>query len=244
LTAQASSLAERCDAKLVALRDLPADDPELDQALLELGYTRLPAPASMLLEVDWSSREEYLARLTRRERRHQRRAVEPFDRVFRAEVLRPGDVPPDSELWRHLHGLYRNVWRRSLQLNTFALPEDFLPRMLRHEGFEIVTLTRRVLPDAFFAARVGRDQYIPLVVGLDYRSVQEYGAYRQCLAWAIRRAEALGRRRVLLGMGAELEKRRFGARPVARNVWIQSRDSYQAEVLAMLAGDVAAEGSP
>jgi hypothetical protein len=250
LTAHASELAEAADARLLALRDLPSDDPELEAALRELGFTPAPAPASLVLDVDWASRDQYLARLSKRARRFQREQVEPHAGAFEVAILRPGDPAPLPGLWAHLHRLYRNVWERSFHLNTFALPEDFLPRMLEHPGWEIATLRLRpgrsaaasALPQAFFAAHVGPERYAPVVVGLDYRSVREHGAYRQCLAWMIRRAEQLGRRRLLLGMGAELEKRRFGARPVARNVWIQLRDQLHAQVLALLAGEVRAGG--
>jgi hypothetical protein len=245
LATHASELAEAADARLVALRDLPGD-PELDAALEGLGFTPVPAPPSMTLDVDWASRDEYLSRLSKRARRFQREQVEPHDGAFEVRILRSGTPAPALELWAHLHALYRNVWERSFHLNTFALPEDFLPRMLGHPGWEIVTLTLRPdrggalegLPQAFFAARVGAEHYVPVVVGLDYRSLHEHGTYRQCLAWMVRRAEQLGRRRLLLGIGAELEKRRFGARPLARRVWIQLRDQLHAQVLALVAGDV------
>ena len=243
LVAHVSDRAEDADARLVALRDLPAGDPELDHALEALGFTSAPAPTSLVLDLDGASREAFLARLSKRARRFQREEVLPWDDAYDVKLLRTGDpaVP-----WAHLHRLYRNVWERSFHLNTFALPDDFLPRILEHPGWELVTLTLRPerggspdgLPQAFFAARVGPEQYVPLVVGLDYRSVREHGAYRQCLARMIRRAEQLGRRRVLLGMGAELEKRRFGARAIHRRVWVQLRDALHEQVLALLVGDV------
>ena len=251
LAADASELAEAAGARLVALRDLPPDA-ERDRALEQLGFTPVPAPGSMVLDVDWSSRHEYLARLSKRARRFQREEVEPHGDDFEVAILRPGDPAPSREAWAHLHRLYRNVWERSFHLNTFALPPDFLPRMLAHPGFEIVALSLRAersaagaaAPRAFFAARVGAEQYAPVVVGLDYRHVQEHGAYRQSLAWMIRRAEQLERRRLLLGLGAELEKRRFGARPVARRIWTQLRDPFHAQVLALVAGDLRARAKP
>ena len=249
LAADVSERAETAGARLVALRDLPFDA-ELAPVLQELGFTSVPAPTSMVVEVDWTSRDAYHARLSKRARRFQREQVEPHADSFEVAILRAGDPAPSAEAWAHLHRLYRNVWERSFHLNTFALPEDFLPRMLEHPGFEIVTLALRAesrrggaAPTrAFFAARAGPEQYVPIVVGLDYRHVQEHGAYRQSLAWMLRRAEQLGRSRLLLGMGAELEKRRFGARPVARRVWIQLLDQLHAQVLALLAGDVHARG--
>ena len=243
LVADASELADAAGARLLALRDLPAEDGELAAALHELGFTSVPAPTSLVLDVDWASRDAYLAGLSKRARRFQREQVEPHAGDFEVALLRSGDRAPSPEWWEHLHRLYLNVWERSFHLNTWALPADFLPRMREHAGWEIATLALRGgapggPPQAFFAAHVGPEQYVPVVVGLDYRYVREHGAYRQCLAWMIRRAEQLGRQRLLLGMGAELEKRRFGARPLARTVWIQLLDQLHAQVLALLAGDV------
>jgi hypothetical protein len=111
--------------------------------------------------------------------------------------------------------------------------------MLEHEGFEIVTLTRpdAALPDAFFAAHQAADRYVALVLGLERRAWREHGLYRRCLALALERAARHGARRLQLGMGAPLEKRRFGALPVARKVWFQARDHFHAEVVALLAGE-------
>jgi hypothetical protein len=39
-------------------------------------------------------------------------------------------------------------------------------------------------------------------------------------------------------MGAELEKERFGARRVKRNLWIKARDRFQLDVLSLLSGSV------
>lgn len=242
LVAQASELAEASGAALLLLRDLPAGDAELDAALLALGFAELPVPETFALEIGWRSRAEYLAGLSRRARRFQRRVVEPLAQRYEVRVLRRGERVPDA-LWRHLHALYLEVWRRSFHLSTFALPEDFLPRMLEHEGFEIVTLTRRAargaqrLPEAFFAAHRGARDYVALVVGVAPGAVREPGAYRQCLATALARAEALGVDRIQLGIGAPLEKRRLGARPVARKVWFQARDRFHADVVALLSSE-------
>jgi 7-keto-8-aminopelargonate synthetase-like enzyme len=250
LVAQVSDLAESAGAALVVLRDLPAGDAALDAALLELGFAELPAPDSFELEITWRSREEYLAGLSRRARRFQRQRVEVLADAYEARVLGRGERRPDA-FWAHLHGLYLEVWRQSLQLNTFALPEDFLPRMLEHEGFEIVTLTRRgsaraagkPAPEAFFAAYRGEQHYVALVLGLA-RGAIEHGAYRRCLATALERAGSLGLRHVRLGMGAPVEKRRFGASEVPRKVWFQARDHFHADVLALLSGDARLRPTP
>ena len=81
------------------------------------------------------------------------------------------------------------------------------------------------------------DAYAPLLVGMDYEWVESHGLYRQLLAHCVERARALGLRRVAFGMGSELEKRRFGAQPVRRSMYLQSHDRYHHDVLELLASD-------
>ena len=55
------------------------------------------------------------------------------------------------------------------------------------------------------------------------------------LARVVRRAEALGLRRVGLGMGAERVKKRFRGHPEQRVMYAQSMDSFHHDVLALIA---------
>jgi hypothetical protein len=71
-----------------------------------------------------------------------------------------------------------------------------------------------------------------MIVGLDYAYVRSHHSYRQALRQAVLRARERGARRVLLGMGAGLEKRRFGARAERRLAYVQVSDHYAQEVLA------------
>jgi hypothetical protein len=235
---------EASGAASVVLRDLDRDDEELDRVLRDASYSAIPCPDAMLLDVDWSDWDEFLSRLSARARRFQKRYVTPRDGAFAVEVFHQGArLPSDAEL-DHLYRLYLNVKERNLELNTFALPENFLARMLEYPVWEIVTLTLKPggeqtfdMPHAFVAAYVGPEQYVPAIVGLDYRAVGSHGSYRQCIRQVIRRAESHGSKRISLGMGAEMEKERFGARRVRRSFYVQSLDHYQHDVLSLLAPD-------
>jgi hypothetical protein len=63
------------------------------------------------------------------------------------------------------------------------------------------------------------------------------------LLTVLRRARAHGSRRVLLGMGASLEKRRFGAQPERRCAYFQAREHFNIELLAQIQADVGAAGA-
>jgi hypothetical protein len=226
------------------LRDLERDDEELDRLLREAGYSTIACPDSMVIDVDWSDWDEFRSRLSARRRRFQDRYVAPRDGSFAIEVLNRDSRRLSEEELAYLYRLYLNVKERNLELNTFPLPETFLSKMIEHPGWEIFTLTLKPgadeiydSPHAFVAAYVGPEQYVPAVVGLDYRAVGLHGSYRQCIRQVIRRAESHGSSRIELGMGAELEKERFGARRVQRSFYVQSLDHYQHDVLSLLAMD-------
>ena len=130
-------------------------------------------------------------------------------------------------------------------LNTFPLPEDLFPTMLEFSQWEILLLrlcpefggSSDVPPQGFIASYVGPEQYAPVIAGMDYRYILSHALYRQLLCHAVRRAEAHGSKRILFGMGAELEKHRFGAKREKRSTYVQSHDQYQYDVLSLISSD-------
>ena len=79
--------------------------------------------------------------------------------------------------------------------------------------------------------------YAPIVIGLDYDYVRSHHIYRVALLKAIRRAGELGASTVYLGMGATLEKRRFGAVAEGRCAYVQASDHFAMEALAQIEAD-------
>ncbi len=240
-----SAEALRENAETLILRDIDADDAALAEALREHGYVRVSMPDSLGVERVAADDETWLAGLSAKARVHQRRDVLPYDGRFEVEILGPGArIPSDGELV-HLHELYRNVKERGLELNSFELPTSLWRDMLDHECWELMLLSLRTdtpsrersAPVAFGAHFIGERHYAPMVVGLDYQYVRSHHSYRQALRQAMLRARELGADRLLLGMGAPFEKRRFGATVIRRCAYVQAADHYGQEVLTSLAAD-------
>lgn len=235
---------ERVGASGIVLRDLPVPGSPADDGLHELlvgeGFARAPMLDTWVLDMDFATDEEFLARLSPKSRYHQRRFVLALEQDYRVDILRGGrDRLDDAEL-AHLYGLYRNVQRRGLALNTFPLPPHMLESVLERPEWELVVL--RLVdgppePVAFGVQFVADDYLVPLISGLDYDYLDR-GCYRRLLLQTVRDAQRHGVRRVLFGMGADLEKRRFGARPEPSSVYLQATETYNAHVLARLTEDV------
>ena len=99
-----------------------------------------------------------------------------------------------------------------------------MPRILQDPGWEVLALTLRTrpeseesLPHGFVASFHHGVQYVPRVIGLDYRFVRSHGLYRQSIRHMLRRAESLGCKRMLCGIvqstrRAALERTRSSGR--------------------------------
>lgn len=233
--------ADRLGCSVVVVRDVPNEDQALVQRFAAEGMIALSAPDSLVVPDVLESEEALVASLGRKHRYHQARSVAPFDDAYDVEVLRAGGrVLGDDEIDR-LYALYQNVRASNLELNTFPLPRDFLREMSGSPGWELLVFRERERPErgpvCFLASFVGEAVYTPLLTGLDYELVRERGLYRQMLRHGTLRARALGRKQVHFGFGASLEKRRFGARPQASTMFLETDDHYAFDALAQIAGE-------
>lgn len=247
LLALVGRLQEQSEAKFVVLRDFPSDDPEMDALMLDNGFTKHAMPPSFVLDIDWETDEQFLSKLSKNSRRYQREAVLPWASAYDVDVYRKGGALPDAATLAHFYQLYRQVKARAFDLNTFDLPENLFERMLDYPEWELFALRLRAdhggdpdaLPVGVVAAFLGRAHYAPIVAGLDYRFVESHGLYRQALAQSVKRAQHHGVRRVYMGMGASLEKSRFGAHRFDGCAYVQAAENYDVELLAKLMADSA-----
>jgi 7-keto-8-aminopelargonate synthetase-like enzyme/predicted N-acyltransferase len=239
-----SEHAKQADAGTIVLRDLTESDHELEHALHDNGYVKLSMPDSLVVNAVAPDDDEWLESLSSRSRVHQRREVLPWDDVFDIEILRHGGRVPDDEELAQLHSLYRNVREQSLEINSFELPSTLLREMLAHDCWELMVMRlhddRSHAPVAFGAHFIGARHYAPMIIGLDYEHVRSDHSYRQALRQSLLRARSLGSDRIMLGMGASLEKHRFGASVEHRCAYVQSGEHYSQEVLAGIAAEALA----
>jgi hypothetical protein len=76
------------------------------------------------------------------------------------------------------------------------------------------------------------------MVGLDYHYVYSEKTYRYLLVHVLRRAAALGYQIAHMGMDAEVEKIRLGARVQETCAYVRSSDHYNAAVLHEIVAEV------
>jgi predicted N-acyltransferase len=222
------------DARVLTLRDLPFEDEEMDRFLLDQGFSKFPMPKSLYASLDWKDEEGFLAGLSYRGRSVVRRDVLSRVRDFHVEIYRKGERAPSEEMLGQFYRLYKNVKAKNLGLNTFDLPQNIFHTMLEHPEWLLTALfleADRSKPVAVSADFLGRGLYVPTVIGLDYEYVLSHETYRQSLYQAILRGKQFGASKLCLGMGATLEKERFGAVAEQRALYVQTLDQENSEFL-------------
>ena len=242
---------DRHGCTVMTLRDLPADDAEMDQEMLHHGLVKVPMLDSHVLNITWWTEEEYLQHLKRSRREHLRERIKQsryYER--RLHGVGVGDTLSLEEL-EYLHSLYLNVARKSMRLNVFHLPLRLLAAMHESPAWELITLRLDPAhggpadgrPVAFCAAHKQGSHYGGFLCGVDYEYVYHHGAYRQLLFQLVRRAMELGMKTVHLGMTADMEKIRFGSEVQRTCVYMQARDHFNGALLREIAAEASLAGT-
>jgi hypothetical protein len=212
---------------------------------------RIPVADSWVREAPFATDDVFLAGLTRKHRYHQRTRVLAREPEFDVEVLAGGSATATALPAVHrdvLYDRYRAVHARAFDLNVFPLPRRLIDAVLGSPAFEIVVLRLAGRPRApggedvvaFAVQHVTDEHVVPLFVGLDYGYVATHSSYQVLLLQALRSAQRRGSREVRFGMGADLQKARFGARREKRWAYVAAGETYNADVLAHLAETVPA----
>ncbi|HBN10071.1 MAG TPA: hypothetical protein DD435_16005 [Cyanobacteria bacterium UBA8530] len=217
----------------------------MDEFMLEQGFNKYPMPETLGIEVEWKDEAEYIAQIGTKKRWHLKRKVLDWEHAYELEILKKGQREVSKEEFDHLYQLYKNVKARGYLINTFDLPKIIFEKMLEQSNWEIILLyikpecggpsERR--PVGFLASFIGPEQYVPLLIGLNYDYVFSHHSYRQFLYRAVMRATEHGAKRIYFGFGATLEKQRLGAKINIPSLYVQMFDHYNMEVLAQLMAD-------
>ncbi len=233
---QMNILQEKYSANSILLRDFNHVDDEFESFLIDNGFFKTSMPDNNVVsELSWSNPDEFYQTLSNNSKTHFRKHVKRYSGKFEVEVVQ-NPTATDVDLW---YSLYQNVKNNSLDLNTFALPRKLFDNIARNDSWETLVLKLkdekgRAETVASVFSHTGGENYIPMIIGLDYTFNREFKIYRQALYQVMMRAGALGKKKVLLGFSAPIEKRKVGAQQSSTYAFMQVKDSYNVETLTMM----------
>jgi hypothetical protein len=229
-------LQEKYNTNSIVLRDFHNIDDEFESFLIDNGFFKTSMPDNNVVEdMSWNTPEEFYELLSKKERMHFRKDVKRYLDKFKVTVVEE----PTKEQIDHWYSLYSNVKNNSLELNTFDLPKKLLIDIARNNSWETIVLQltdsdglEKTVGVVF--SHKGGENYIPMIIGLDYHFNKEFKVYRQALYQLVMRAGILGKKKVLLGFSAPVEKKKVGAVLHPTYAFMQIKDNYNVEALAIM----------
>ncbi|WPP51032.1 aminotransferase class I/II-fold pyridoxal phosphate-dependent enzyme [Catalinimonas niigatensis] len=232
---QIEGLKIKYDAKMVMIRDILANDDELKDFFYHQGYLKIDLPeGSELANLDFDDVEDYLTRLSPKSRSHVRKDIlKNANKLF----IQIKEHLPQEEL-KKAYELYQQVHLANHAFNNIAYPEKLFQLLNNDRQWECIcyyTKNEKKLIGVAFNHK-STDSYQGVILGLDY-AYSELKVYKHALFQAIMRAKALGKTKVQLGLTANTEKKKLGARIIARVGYLQADSNYKLELIEGLLGN-------
>lgn len=229
-------------ATMVHLRDLDTHDVAMRDFLFKEGFIRVDMPDTHVIENIGESNEALLQTLSNKTRYYLRKDVVKPEENFSIQQYSSGSEIDDAKI-SQWHSLYHNVKRQSFNLNTFELPAKFFHNIMKYPGWETIEISFNDELDLkhhndknplamVFCYNSGKNNFCPMVIGLDYAFNKQYNIYRQALYQMTKKARANRNKRIYIGMDASIEKQKFGAKPIPKSVYIQAEDNFSMELIS------------
>jgi 7-keto-8-aminopelargonate synthetase-like enzyme/arginyl-tRNA--protein-N-Asp/Glu arginylyltransferase len=228
---------ESVNATKIILRDFAEVDPEIDSLIINNGFFRVSMPnTNIVTNLNWENEEAFYNQLSFNSKKNFRKYVDRNRHHFNISWA---SEPSDEEI-KEWYSLYMNVKNKSYQLNTYALPFKLFQSISRNPNWEVMLLNlNREADDADAGKLVGvvlcnksGENYIPMIIGLNYEYNSIIFTYRQALFQVINRARELNKKQVYFGFSAEIEKKKLGAKQITTSAYLQVKDNYEIQAVA------------
>jgi hypothetical protein len=218
------------NASNILLRDMDADDQEMNEFMVEQDFVKVDLPESCVVEnLNGGTEEDYLNALSKKNRRHFVQKIKRNAHFYDVQIK---DRLSDDEL-QYAIGLFKNVKDNNFAINTFLFSDKLFYQMNQDKDWEFVVLylkeefsDNKMPVSVCFCHKNANKIYSPMLIGMDYTYLMEYGVYRQTLYQVIKRANALRCEKINFGISAAIEKQRVGAKVHPRVGYYQAKDNY------------------
>lgn len=231
-----NELQDKNEAQIVILRDIDFHDEQIGEMMLANGYFKTKMPDKYFAECIFPFSElNFIETLSSNSKKNFKKEFLRYENRFTMEIVKNAD---DNFIEKCI-GLYKNVKTRSLELNTFPLPDDFFRNVAQDPSWEIIVTRSKENFDragnekivTVIFSHIGEDCYNPMVIGIDYETECSGSSYRQSLYNVMKRASCLGIKKVNLGFSAGTEKKKIGGKPLEYAAFVYANDNFIFESL-------------
>ncbi|MBC5772872.1 aminotransferase class I/II-fold pyridoxal phosphate-dependent enzyme [Pontibacter sp. KCTC 32443] len=219
----------------IMLRDFDTNDQVMHEFMIDQGFVKIDLPDSCVVEnLSGQSEEAYVSGLSRKNRRHYVQKIKRNQHYFNVEIK---SRLTEAEL-AHAFSLFRNVKERNLAINNYLFPEKLFNEINKSPDWEFIVLylkeefsdNRKPVAVCFCHINAA-NIYSPMLIGMDYEYLMEFGIYRQALFQVINRANKLNCAKINFGISATLEKQRIGAVIYPKVGYFQAKDNFTMELM-------------
>jgi len=219
---------EKQKVNVLNIRDFDAEDIEIQKFFLDQGFLKINLPNTHVIKQLDDTRNAYLTKLKSSNRYAINRRAIKKEHLYESKIVKNASVNEVT----HYYQLYKNVARKSMELNTFHLPRKFFTQLASNTQWEIIVIKskedNRVAAVAF--AYKTKTTYNPVLPGIDYSYV-DHDIYAQILWQVILRAQELNLSVVNLGLSASVNKTQFGADTIQQVAFMQIQDNYNMSII-------------
>ncbi|MDP3274204.1 MAG: aminotransferase class I/II-fold pyridoxal phosphate-dependent enzyme [Deltaproteobacteria bacterium] len=228
------------------LRDMLASTSH-EQLLIGQGFVPMPLMDTHTLALTATSPDELIAQGTSRRQRKFLKQMQSDASRFEVSEHSHGALLSREEV-DTMHAMYLRLAEKNLRLNFYPFPRALLETHLTTLGWRVLVLRDHAQGGRIVAWGAGRKSGSDLrwlYCGVDYDGFAnvEVSPYRQLLWQAILLAMREGCDRVMLGMGADREKSRFGTIAERTVAFVRADDSFRAQQLQEFVQNLAAHGA-
>lgn len=223
-----TELMKKNQASTIMLRDFEDNSEAMDKLMLENGFFKAHMPErNVISHMQWSNESEFMATLSANERRHYRKQISRFSRLFEVEKI----THPGKEQIKHWIQMYYQIKSGNYKLNTFDLPEKLFGNVAGSPNWDVISLKLNGREVAVVFSYRSGNAYSAMFIGIDRTGNEEFSIYRQALYQVVKRASELNCNEVNLGFSANIEKKKLGARTVKTVTYVQNEDLFNASVI-------------
>ena len=223
-------------ASMVQLRDIDSGDDEMRNFLIKEGFIKVEMPDTHVVEnLNWTSEKEFLEGISYKARKEVRKYMIKKEHLFNVTFNHQNETTTENT--KLLYNLYLNVKGKSFNLNTFDLPQKLFYNVNKYPNWETLQLKIKgtETPISFvFCYKSSKNNYCPMIIGLNYDFNEEYSGYRQTLYQLTTKANKEKYSKLFLGMDASIEKRKVGAKVIQKSIYIQADDNFNMEIMGLL----------
>lgn len=212
------------------IRDLSDDDHELFKLFYDEGFFKVQMPnANIISNLQGEKDKEYIELLSPKARRNIRSEVIKHFDVVTFEIKK---TLSEKEL--HLfYSLYTQVSTKNFDINIFQYPFKLFQKINESTDWEYGVLrvkdTKEII--GIIVSNINGDSYIPMVIGIDYRSNEVYNTYKSILYQTVLHARSSNFNKLFFGFSADFEKKKLGAKQTRKFAFVTSKDQFSFEVL-------------